>query len=180
MSGMDGSKVCRFGTSAPPRHGQLRPAAPVFDGVGNPGRAFHVELTSQRAGQYENAPEPPVTGYSPAEGWEYAYHSHGMTTYRTKLVSSANLVGRLGTNGLRLLIRIMDKLPPGARRALRQAHLYGYLVEREGRFYYPGSTSIVCGRTVLAPLLHSGLLEIRGKRCEITAEGRRVVMQLEH
>jgi hypothetical protein len=56
----------------------------------------------------------------------------------------------------------MDKLSPGGRRALRQALLYGYLVEREGRFYNPGSTNIVCSRTVLAPLLHPGLIEIRG------------------
>jgi ribosomal protein S19E (S16A) len=72
----------------------------------------------------------------------------------------------------------MDKLLPGARRALRQAHLYGYLVEREGRFYYPGSMNIVCSRTVLATLLHLGLVESRGRRCEITPEGRRVAMEL--
>jgi hypothetical protein len=72
----------------------------------------------------------------------------------------------------------MDKLKPGALRALRQAHLYGYLEQREGRFYYPGSTNIVCSRMVMAPLLNLGLIEIRGRRCEITAEGRRVAMGL--
>jgi hypothetical protein len=73
----------------------------------------------------------------------------------------------------------MEKLSPGARRALRQAHLYGYLVEREGRFCYPGSARIVCSRTVLTTLLELHLVESRGKRCEITAEGRRAAMEVQ-
>ena len=73
----------------------------------------------------------------------------------------------------------MEKLSPGARRALRQAHLYGYLVEREGRFCPPGSPRIVCSRTILTTLMQLGLLAARGARAEITSEGRRVAMEIE-
>jgi hypothetical protein len=73
----------------------------------------------------------------------------------------------------------MEKLSPGPRRALRQAHLYGYLVERDGRFYRPGSAKVVCSQLVLAPLLKLGFLESRGTRCEITAEARRAAMEIE-
>jgi hypothetical protein len=70
----------------------------------------------------------------------------------------------------------MAKLSHGARRALRQAHLYGYLVERERRFYYPGGKNEVCSRTDFAMLLDAGLLEKHGSRYEITTEGRRAVL----
>jgi hypothetical protein len=63
----DGSKVCRFGTSAQPRHDQVRPAAPISNGVGNPCRASCVELTASGPA-IRNAPKPSVTGDSPAGG----------------------------------------------------------------------------------------------------------------
>jgi hypothetical protein len=70
----------------------------------------------------------------------------------------------------------MKKLSHGARSALRQAHLYGYLVERDRRFYYPGGKNEVCSRADFAMLLDEGLLEKHGTRYEITTEGRRTVL----
>jgi hypothetical protein len=67
----------------------------------------------------------------------------------------------------------MEKLSPTMQRALRQAELYGYLVARSDRVYYPGGNHPVCSRYTAGEMVRSGWLTLRDDRYEITSEGRR-------
>jgi hypothetical protein len=60
-------------------------------------------------------------------------------------------------------------------RALRLARLYGYLVARTGRVYYPGGSRPVCSVQMALEMVRSGWLVRRGDRYEITPEGLRVL-----
>ena len=62
-------------------------------------------------------------------------------------------------------------------RALRQAQLYGYLVARTGRVYYPGGSRPVCSVQTALELVRAGWLVRRGDRYEITPEGLRVLSE---
>jgi len=62
-------------------------------------------------------------------------------------------------------------------RALRQAHLYGCLISRTGRLYYPGGNRPVCSVQTAEEMVRAGLLVQHDGRYEITHEGLRV---LEH
>ena len=69
----------------------------------------------------------------------------------------------------------MDKPTPKMRRALRQAHLYGYLTARYSGLSHPGSDQATCGAQAAKEMLRSGWLVLRGDgRYEITGNGRRV------
>jgi uncharacterized protein (DUF169 family) len=70
----------------------------------------------------------------------------------------------------------MKKPLPGMRgiqRALRQARLYGHLVGRNGRLYYPGGCEPLCGVQAAKDLVRSGRLIHREGKYEITPEGQR-------
>ena len=60
-------------------------------------------------------------------------------------------------------------------RALRQAQLYGHLVARTGRVYYPGGSHPVCSVQTALELVRAGWLIRQGDRYEITPEGLRAL-----
>jgi hypothetical protein len=62
-------------------------------------------------------------------------------------------------------------------RALRQAKLYGHLVARTGRVYYPGGTRPVCSVQTALEMVGAGWLVRRGDRYEVTSEGLRVLSE---
>jgi hypothetical protein len=62
-------------------------------------------------------------------------------------------------------------------RVLRQAQLYGYLVARTGRVYYPGGSRPVCSGQTALEMVRAGWLVRRGDRYEITPEGLRVLSE---
>jgi hypothetical protein len=74
----------------------------------------------------------------------------------------------------------MEKLDrPGARKALRQAQLYGYLVARQGRLYYPGGDQPLCGVQTSKDTVRAGWLRFRSGKYEITPEGLRELAEAE-
>jgi hypothetical protein len=60
-------------------------------------------------------------------------------------------------------------------RALRQARLYGYLIDRTGRLYYPGGSHPVCSVQTALEMVRAGWLIRRDGRYEITPAGLRVL-----
>jgi hypothetical protein len=62
-------------------------------------------------------------------------------------------------------------------RALRQARLYGYLINRTGRLYYPGGSHPVCSVRTAQEMVRAGWLVDRDGRYEIAPEGLRVLEQ---
>jgi hypothetical protein len=62
-------------------------------------------------------------------------------------------------------------------RALHLAQLYGHLIDRTGRLYYPGGSRPVCSVQTAQEMVRSGVLVQRDGRYEVTQEGLRV---LEH
>jgi hypothetical protein len=60
-------------------------------------------------------------------------------------------------------------------RALRQAQLYGYLINRTGRLYYPGGSHPVCSEQTAHEMVRAGWLVRRGGRYEITPVGLQVL-----
>src|SRR5215471_13819096 len=62
-------------------------------------------------------------------------------------------------------------------RALRQAQLYGYLINRTGRLYYPGGSRPVCSVQTAHEMVRAGLLVRRDERYELTQEGLRLLEQ---
>jgi hypothetical protein len=65
-------------------------------------------------------------------------------------------------------------------RALRQARLYGYLIDRTDRLYYPGGSHPVCSVQTAQEMVSAGWLVRRPDgRYEITPAGLRV-LELEH
>lgn len=58
------------------------------------------------------------------------------------------------------------------RRALRQAQLYGHLLVRNDRLYYPGGNNPVCSVQLAREMVRSGLMTKRNGDYEITPEGR--------
>jgi hypothetical protein len=74
----------------------------------------------------------------------------------------------------------MEKLDrPGAQKALRQAQLYGYLVARHGRLYYPGGDQPLCGVQTSKDIVRAGWLRFRSGKYEITPEGLRELAEAE-
>jgi hypothetical protein len=67
----------------------------------------------------------------------------------------------------------MDPTSHIVRRALRQAQLYGYLVARSDRLYYPGGNRPVCTLYAAQEMIRSGWLSVQNGRYEITPDGRR-------
>lgn len=60
-------------------------------------------------------------------------------------------------------------------RALRHAQLYGHLINRTGRLYYPGGSHPVCSEQTAHEMVRAGLLVRRGGRYEITPVGLQVL-----
>jgi hypothetical protein len=69
---------------------------------------------------------------------------------------------------------------PRMRRALRQAQLYGHLVARHGRLYYPGGANPLCGVQTSKEIVRSGLLKYRNGKYVITREGLSVLAAAEN
>jgi hypothetical protein len=63
----------------------------------------------------------------------------------------------------------------GGMRALRQARLYGHLINRTGRLYYPGGSHPVCSVQTAHEMVRAGWLVHRDGRYEITPVGLRVL-----
>jgi hypothetical protein len=57
--------------------------------------------------------------------------------------------------------------------ALRKAELYGYLIARTDRLYYPGGAHPVCTLYTAQEMVRAGWLTFQGGRYEITPGGRR-------
>ena len=66
---------------------------------------------------------------------------------------------------------MMEKPSPAMHRALRQAHLYRYLVVRNDRLYHPGGNQPVCSLQTGLEMVRSGWLIVRDGRYEITPDG---------
>ncbi|TYO62006.1 hypothetical protein FXV83_35125 [Bradyrhizobium hipponense] len=66
----------------------------------------------------------------------------------------------------------MKNPSPGMRRALRQAQLYGHLLVRNDRLYYPGGNHPICSVQVAREMVRSGWLRSQGGEYEITPEGQ--------
>ena len=60
-------------------------------------------------------------------------------------------------------------------RVLRQAQLYGYLINRTGRLYYTGGSHPVCSVQTALEMLRAGWLVRRDDRFEATPDGLRVL-----
>jgi hypothetical protein len=60
-------------------------------------------------------------------------------------------------------------------RALLQAKLYGYLINRTGRLYYPGGSHPVCSVQTALEMVRAGWLVRRDGRFEVTPDGSRVL-----
>ena len=60
-------------------------------------------------------------------------------------------------------------------RALRHAQLYGYLINRTGRLYYPGGSHPVCSEQTAHEMVIAGWLVRRVGRYEITPVGLQVL-----
>jgi hypothetical protein len=60
-------------------------------------------------------------------------------------------------------------------RALLQAKLYGYLINRTGRLYYPGGSHPVCSEQTAHEMVRAGWLVRRVGRYEITPVGLQVL-----
>lgn len=58
------------------------------------------------------------------------------------------------------------------RKALRQAQLYGHLLVRNDRLYYPGGNQPVCSVQLALEMVRSGLMIKRNGAYEITPEGQ--------
>jgi hypothetical protein len=67
----------------------------------------------------------------------------------------------------------MDKPSPMMIRALRQAHLYGYLTVRNDRLYHPGGNHPACSLHLAHEMVQLGWLARRDGRYEITNDGLR-------
>jgi hypothetical protein len=59
------------------------------------------------------------------------------------------------------------------RRALRHAQLYGHLVVRQDRLYYPGGSHPICSVQVAREMVRSGWMQKRDGDYEITPDGQR-------
>jgi hypothetical protein len=67
------------------------------------------------------------------------------------------------------------------RRALRQAHLYGYLIARYSGLSHPGGDQATCGPRTAKEMGRSGWLVLRDDgRYEITSNGRRAAGLVAH
>jgi hypothetical protein len=71
----------------------------------------------------------------------------------------------------------LAKMETQRTRALRQAQLYGYLINRTGRLYYPGGNRPVCSVQTAEEMVRAGLLVQRDGRYEITRDGLRMLEQ---
>ena len=60
-------------------------------------------------------------------------------------------------------------------RALRQARLYGYLIDRTDRLYYPGGSHPLCSVQTAQEMVRAGWLVRRDGRYEITPAGLRAL-----
>jgi hypothetical protein len=61
-------------------------------------------------------------------------------------------------------------------RVLRQAQLYGYLINRTGRLYYPGGSHPVCSVQTALEMVRAGWFVVRRDgRFEVTPDGSRVL-----
>lgn len=67
---------------------------------------------------------------------------------------------------------VMLVLSQGVRKALRQARLYGYLVERNNQIYHPGALHPVCTKLFAFHMVQGGWLTKNGDRYELTTQGR--------
>jgi hypothetical protein len=63
-------------------------------------------------------------------------------------------------------------LSQGVRKTLRQARLYGYLVERNNQIYHPGAFHPVCTKSFALRMVEGGWLMKNGDRYELTTQGR--------
>jgi hypothetical protein len=71
------------------------------------------------------------------------------------------------------------KPSPAMPRSMRQAHLYGRLIEREGMLYAPGGcwTSPVCRKDFAARMVNRGWLAAHGKNYRLTETGKLFVAE---
>jgi len=62
----------------------------------------------------------------------------------------------------------MEAPAPGMQNPLRQAQLYGYLIERDGALFHPGGTHALCGPGMTRRMIKAGWLTKTGDRYELT------------
>jgi hypothetical protein len=67
----------------------------------------------------------------------------------------------------------VEKPSPAMIRALRQGHLYGRLIERDGKLYAPGcASSAICTKDFAARMVSGGWLAADGKDYRLTEAGK--------
>ncbi|WP_375159750.1 hypothetical protein [Bradyrhizobium sp. RDT46] len=61
---------------------------------------------------------------------------------------------------------------PGMRRALRHAQLYGHLLVRNDRLYYPGGNHPICSVQLAREMVRSGWMTKQDGDYQITPDGQ--------
>jgi hypothetical protein len=69
----------------------------------------------------------------------------------------------------------MESVSHSMLKALRQAQLYGHLLVRNDRLYYPGGNHPVCSLQTAREMVRSGWLRKQDGEYVITPDGLRVV-----
>src|SRR5262249_61126556 len=101
--------------------------------------------------------------------------SRGLSAKR--LASAARMSGRSGKAWSRNSRpwRLCEGMEKPRIRALRQAQLCGYLIDRTDRLYYPGGSHPLCSVQTAQEMVRAGWLVRRDGRYEITPAGLRVL-----
>lgn len=66
----------------------------------------------------------------------------------------------------------MEAPTPGMQKPLRQARLYGYLIEREGALFHPGGSHPLCSAGMTRRMIEAGWLVKAGDRYELTPQAQ--------
>ncbi|WP_456675059.1 hypothetical protein [Bradyrhizobium sp. RDM12] len=69
----------------------------------------------------------------------------------------------------------MEGPTPGMQNPLRQARLYGYLIEHERALFHPGGNHPLCGAGMARRLIEAGWLVKAGDRYELTPKALRQI-----
>jgi hypothetical protein len=69
----------------------------------------------------------------------------------------------------------MEAPTPGMQNPLRQARLYGYLIEREGALFHPGGGHPLCSAGMTRRMIEAGWLVKAGDHYELTPQAQELI-----
>ncbi|MCK1405122.1 hypothetical protein IVB48_06735 [Bradyrhizobium sp. 76] len=69
----------------------------------------------------------------------------------------------------------MEAPTPGMQNPLRQARLYGYLIEREGALFHPGGGHPLCSAGMTRRMIEAGWLVKAGDYYELTPQAQEMI-----